>query len=61
MLIVIVQNGTSLLTPQVYKMCIVMKSMGNFITKLTSGDKENDIEHKIPFEMDEAGHIGMKK
>lgn len=53
--------GQSLLTPQAYKMCLAMKSMGNFITKLTGGAKENDAELKIPLEMDKDGYIGMKR
>lgn len=53
--------GQSLLTPQAYKMCVAMKSMGNFITKLTRGAKEGTMEHKVSLEMDEVGHIGIKK
>lgn len=53
--------GESLLTPQAYKMCLALKSMGNFITKLTGGAKENDSQFRIPLKMDNDGHIGMKK
>ena len=53
--------GQSLLTPQAYKMCLAMKSMGNFITKLTGGAKENDVELRVPLDMDKDGHIGMKR
>lgn len=53
--------GQPLLTPQAYKMCVGMKKLGDFITKITGGAKENDIEVKIPLEMDEDGRIGMKK
>lgn len=53
--------GQSLLTPHAYKMCVAMKSMGNFITKITGGAKENDSEMRIPMEMDKDGHIGIKR
>lgn len=53
--------GESLLTPQAYKMCVAMKSMGNFISKITGGAKEDDQEIRIPMEMDKDGHIGIKR
>ncbi len=53
--------GQSLLTPQAYKMCVAMKNMGNFITKITGGAKENDSELRAPLNMDKDGHIGMKR
>lgn len=53
--------GKSLLTPQAYKMCVAMKSMGNFITQLTGGIKRKDSdEYKIPLDMDENGNIKLK-
>ncbi len=54
--------GESLLTPQAYKMCVALKSMGKFITKLTGGAKENDVElGAVHLDMDKDGHIGMKR
>lgn len=53
--------GQPLLTQQAYKMCVAMKTMGSFITKLTGGAKEKYNEYNIPLEMDETGHIGFKK
>ena len=54
--------GESLLTPQAYKMCVALKSMGKFITKLTGGAKQNDVElGAVNFAMDKDGHIGMKR
>lgn len=53
--------GQPLLTPQAYKMCLAMKKMGNFITTLTGGSRENDPELRVPLEMDKDGHVGFKK
>ena len=54
--------GESLLTPQAYKMCVALKSMGKFITKLTGGAKENDVElDAVHLDMDKDGHIGIKR
>ena len=53
--------GQSLLTPQAYKMCVAMKNMGQFITKITGGEKENSSKVEVPLDMDEYGHVGIKK
>lgn len=53
--------GQSLLTPQAYKMCVAMKNMGQFITKITGGEKENSSKVEVPLDMDEYGHVGKKK
>lgn len=53
--------GQSLLTPQAYKMCVAMKNMGQFITKITGGEKENSSKVDVSLDMNEFGHVGMKK
>ncbi len=52
--------GQPLLTPQAYKMCLALKSMGNFITKLTGGAKEVDTIISGSLDMDKDGHIKLK-
>lgn len=53
--------GQLLLTPQAYKMYVAMKSMGNLLTKITRGQKENDQELQMLLGMDKDGYISMKK
>lgn len=53
--------GQSLLTPQAYKMCLAMKNMGNLITTLTGGAKENDAELRVPLDMNKDGNIEIKR
>ena len=53
--------GESLLTPQSYRSLVAMKSLGNFITKLTGDAKEKDAQMYIPLDMDAHGNVSMKK
>ena len=53
--------GQSLLTPQAYKMCVQMKKMADFITKVTGGSKENDPEVIIPLDMDKEKFVDQDR
>ena len=53
--------GEPLLTMRAYKMCVALKQMGEFVTKLTSGVKVNDMQVQIPMDMDNNGDISIKK
>lgn len=54
--------GQSLLTIEAYNACVSLKNIGDFISKLTFGAKNNsDMAAILPMEMDKDGHIRPKK